>query len=126
MAARRSYTKEQREAVLADVPTLGVSAAAKKHGVPQTTLTNWGKAAGVQRAVAPSASSASRAKARARKSKEGARPRRRLEEPVEATGQPPARRTLKVRVAKIYTPSQKGEILEHAATHGITEASKKF
>jgi putative transposase len=159
MAARRSYTKEQREAVLADVPRLGVNAAAKKHGVPQTTLTNWGKASGVQRAVAPSASSDPRAKARARKSKEGARPRRKLKEPlveetrcekpvvaeqperdrkappagetrreeaVESTGQPPVRRTLKVRVAKIYTPSQKGEILEHAATHGITEAGKKF
>jgi transposase InsO family protein len=40
--------------------------------------------------------------------------------------EPPVRRTLKSRVAKLYTPSQKAEILEHAAEHGITEASKKF
>ena len=26
----------------------------------------------------------------------------------------------------MYTPSQKAEILEHAATHGVTEAAKKF
>ena len=35
MAAKRkrqSYTKEQREAGLADVPTMGVSATARKHG----------------------------------------------------------------------------------------------
>jgi transposase-like protein len=37
MAERRSYTKEQREAAVADVPALGVNAAAKKHGVSQTT-----------------------------------------------------------------------------------------
>ena len=29
------------------------------------------------------------------------------------------------RVAKIYTPSQRAEILEYAAAHGVTEASKK-
>ena len=40
--------------------------------------------------------------------------------------QPPVRRRLKSRVAKIYTPSQKGEILEHAGTHGPTETGKKF
>jgi transposase-like protein len=32
---RQSYTKAQREAVLADVPTIGVSATARKHGVPR-------------------------------------------------------------------------------------------
>jgi transposase-like protein len=38
---RQSYTKEQREAVLADVPTIGVSATARKHGVPQTSVSGW-------------------------------------------------------------------------------------
>ncbi len=148
MAARRSYTNEEREAVLVDVPALGISAAARKHGVPQTTLTKWAQVAG--------------AKTMARKSKERARPRRKRkgaaeeetrdgqvaagqagaeqaentkvgappaeakrEEPA-ATMQPPVRRPLKRRVAMIYTPSQKAEVLEHAAAHGITEASKKF
>src|SRR6185437_6005361 len=146
MAARRSYTKEQREAVLADVPVLGVSAAARKHGVPQTTLTKWAQVAGARREVEPSPSTTPTAKTRARKSKEGARPRRKRKEPAQqvaaeqaaeqaeqakvaptveakreepaATTQPPVRRPLKKRAAMIYTPSQKAEILEHAATHG--------
>ena len=33
MAKRRSYTKEEREAVVADVPALGVTEAAKKHRI---------------------------------------------------------------------------------------------
>jgi transposase len=41
-------------------------------------------------------------------------------------GQPQRRRRLRSRVAKIYTPSQKGEILEHADRHGPTETGKKF
>jgi putative transposase len=42
------------------------------------------------------------------------------------TAQPQGRRQLRSRVAKIYTPSQKGEILEHAGKHGPTETGKKF
>lgn len=38
---RQSYTKEQREGVLADVRTIGVSATARKHGVPQTSVSGW-------------------------------------------------------------------------------------
>jgi putative transposase len=190
MAKRRSYTKEEREAVVADVPALGVTEAARKHGVPQTNVTHWARVAGVGREGKPSPTATRRPKAKARKSKVAASPKRarkgrsagktRREQPVAArserepkaktgkskgaarpkhkkeraghepptagpsdakepsagrskseatagaSAQPPGRRTLKIRVAKIYTPSQKGEILEHAATHGITEASKKF
>ncbi len=49
---RRSYTTVQREAVLADVPTIGVSAAARKHDVPQTCVSQGAKAARVTRVVA--------------------------------------------------------------------------
>jgi len=47
--ARRTYTEQERREVLADVPTLGVKAAAKEHGVPPTTVQSWidrGKANG--------------------------------------------------------------------------------
>src|SRR5262245_46360170 len=54
MAKRRSYTKEERDAVLADVPALGVNAAARKHSVAQTTLTQWAQSAGVRREGVPS------------------------------------------------------------------------
>jgi transposase len=46
--------------------------------------------------------------------------------PTEAPAAPKGRRTLKIRTAKLYTPSQKAEILEHAGDYGVTEASKKF
>jgi transposase-like protein len=73
MAARRSYTKEEREAVLADVPALGINAAATKHGIPQTTLSKWAQVAGVRREVEPAPSSP-KAKTRAPKTtREGAR-----------------------------------------------------
>lgn len=39
--ARKSYTEQERREVLADVPTLGVRAAADKHGVPPTTVQSW-------------------------------------------------------------------------------------
>jgi hypothetical protein len=37
-----------RAAALADVPTLGITASAKKHGVSQGTVSKWAKAAGVE------------------------------------------------------------------------------
>jgi len=144
---RRSYTKEEREAVLADVPALGVMEAARKHGVTQSSVTRWAQAAGVRREAASTPPSARRPKAArkpkaktARTAERGPRPRRkaksapapapRREELVQAppaptTAEPPSRRTLKSRVAKLYTPSQKAVILEDAAKIGITAAAEK-
>src|SRR5436190_1872552 len=48
---RRSYSKAEREAAVADVPTLGVSGAAEKHGAPQSCVSKWAKDAGVRREV---------------------------------------------------------------------------
>jgi transposase InsO family protein len=140
---RRSYTKEQREAVLADVPALGVSEAAKKHGIPKSCVCQWARTAGVRREVTPASAIRPKAKPKAkaaRKPRDEARPRRKAkaaptvapqrEEPVQAAprpkaAQPPSRRTLKTRVAKLYTPSQKAVILEDAAQIGITAAADK-
>ena len=155
---RRSYTKGECDAAVADVPALGVIGAAKKHGVPQSCVSKWAKDAGVRREVG--ATPARRA-AGAREAKDAA-PKRETkratptrmekrptpvsepeavpaaseparEEPAPSVpaskpeaAQPPVRRRLKSRVAKIYTPSQKGEILEHAGTHGPTKTGKKF
>ena len=38
---RRRYTDKQREMLLADAESLGVMKAARKHGVPQPTISNW-------------------------------------------------------------------------------------
>jgi transposase-like protein len=58
---RRSYTTEQREAVLADVRASGVIAASKKHQVPQSCVSRWATAAGVTRAVGEKSSAVTKA-----------------------------------------------------------------
>ena len=135
---RRSYTKEQREAAVSDVRTLGVNGAATKHGVPQSSVSRWAAQAGVVRgAGAPPSSTPSAGKPRAPKSKPGVPVEPKVESPrsIESKGEDPAtvlpptsaatRRTLKSRVAKLYTPSEKAVILEDAAKDGPTEAATK-
>jgi putative transposase len=61
---RRSYTTEQRKAVLATVRKKGVCTAAKKHGVPESCVSRWAKDAGVRReGAAPSSQRSERVKA---------------------------------------------------------------
>jgi transposase InsO family protein len=135
---RRSYTKEQREAAVSDVRTLGVNGAATKHGVSQSNVSRWAAKAGVVRgAAAPSSSTPLPRKPVAVKSKPEVPVERKTESPASAestreepvTATPPAsaatRRTFKSRVAKLYTPSQKAMILEDAAKDGPTEAATK-
>jgi transposase InsO family protein len=118
-AERQTYTAEVRELVLADVPAIGVSAAAKKHGVPQSNVSRWAASAGVARVVAsesapaPKVSKAATAPAPA-KAKRAAKSSTPVASPAPA------------RAAKLYTPSQKAEVLEYAAAHGPTKASAKF
>ena len=116
---RRSYTKAEREAVLADVPEVGVSATARKHGMPQTSVNGWLRAARIATAKQTSASTATK-KA----------PVTRTSGPTAPTLTPPRRRepeTKRVapRVAKIYTPSQRALVLEDAASGTVTEAARK-
>jgi len=105
---RRHYTEAQRNAVLEEVERKGVSEAARLHGIPKTTVSQWAhkRSTGARRGQAarprttpPSRSAVKRAGVR----------------------QPPSRR-----VVKRYTPSQKAEALEYAATHGVSAASKAF
>lgn len=125
-SSRRRYTKEQRAAAVADVPALGVIEAAKKHGVVQSCVSRWAKDAGVRREVAPAPVSARRRKAAAPEQPADDAKREELMAAIAPPAtEPPARRTLKSRVAKVYTPSQKAVILEDAAKEGITTAAKK-
>ncbi|MGO9247075.1 MAG: transposase [Solirubrobacteraceae bacterium] len=106
---RQSYTKAQREAVLADVPTIGVSATARKHGVPQTSVSGWLRARSREGLTVAAARSKT------------------PPTPVAPTPRetPTATRTASSRVAKVYTPSQKALVLEDAAKDGVTAAAKK-
>jgi putative transposase len=123
---RRRYTNAELEAVLADVPTLGVTAAARKHGVPQTSVSNWIHRPGVQ---VKAALGANREKPKGRKGKATSASAGGTEDTVgsaKATAAPDRKQAARSRVARLYTPSQKAEVLEHAAAHGITAAAKKF
>jgi transposase-like protein len=44
----RPLAPEKRTAVLEDVPSLGVTGAARKHGVGKATVSKWANAAGVE------------------------------------------------------------------------------
>jgi len=104
---RRKYTKDEQDAVLADVKKMGVCAAARKHGIPQTSVSNW------LRRRQPTTASPSR---------EATTPGAAMLHERRATT---SSRTLTSRVARSYTPSEKALILEDAAKDGVTEASKK-
>jgi transposase InsO family protein len=95
--------------VLADVATMGVCAAAKKHDVPQSCVSRWAKSAGVSSVASAKPESGPTA---TRSAAPIARPS-------------PVQRAAK-RVAKLYTPSQKAEAIERAAAHGVTAASKEL
>jgi len=127
---RRSYTKGDRESVLHDVPLLGVCAAATKHGVPKGCVSRWASTAGVSRGhQAPG-------RRRGRGALPAARPAAARELPTGRASQqqrpgvpgPQLRPAASPcsRVAKLYTPSQKAEVLEHAAAHGVSLTSAKF
>ncbi len=132
-------------------PSSGVGVA-KKHGIPQSCVSKWAKVAGVRaqgNAARPAETTTPEpqhapgdqadgalGRAEAERGGEGAEPdvgvgaeRRRGEGQGDHYGtkaaEPPSRRTLKSRVAKLYTPSQKAVILEDAKKDGITAAAKK-
>ena len=170
---RRTYTTAERLAILKTADKVGLVEAARHHGVPQTTVSNWlhrdaakvAKAMGVQEVGGRADESKPRQKrqaATAAKSKTPAGSTATVVPKVEpranvaaatkvavseaaATGtatKAAATKTAKPtmlpkpgtllpnslvkRVARSYTPSEKAEALEHAATHGVSAASDKF
>jgi len=139
---RRSYTKEQREAAVADVPKLGVCNAAAKHKIPKGCVSRWASAVGIKREVSATTAAVGIAKPVA------SAPRSSSRGQPEARHTPPARKSFghqaaagvlpglprpqrvpsspRSLVAKLYTPSQKAEALDHALAHGVTAAAERF
>jgi transposase InsO family protein/transposase-like protein len=139
---RRRYTAEERAAAVADVPGLGVVKAALKHKVPESCVSHWAKSAGVTRSgdskpsreeePTPKASRAEpprKARVVAGGSDKPSRPATRDQSASAGAAQPavavPVGRTLKTRVAKLYTPSKKATVLDDAAKDGVTAAAEK-
>jgi putative transposase len=106
---RKAYTQAEREAAVGDVAKFGLTPAAVRHGMPVSTLCKWSKVKEEEEAAAKIArvslvASAAQAVAGAAK-----------------LTQPRAVR----RPAKLYTPSQRAQVLETAAREGPSVASVK-
>lgn len=107
------YSPEQREEALRMSEEVGPTAAAHKLGLPPGTVYSWRhQRSKQQQSTEPEATSETE-------------PQDGSEQPEQAT-EPTEANPNKRRVAKAYTPSQRAEIIEYAAKHGVTEASREF
>lgn len=117
----RQYRAEDRAKVVAAVDELGVSEAARRHGVPQTTVSAWRR----RYAQATSAKTNSEVAGREVKASSITTDSARVTKTTK-TAPKPAAASKEKRIARSYTPSEKAEVLEHAAADGVSAASKKF
>lgn len=112
----RRYTAEQRREAVEEAGRVGSAAAAKRLGIPTGTLSYWVFLA-KQRAAAPEAE---------REQPQGPPPAVAASLTAQSGAAPARAVAPRAHVAKVYTPSQRAEILEHAAKHGPTATEKKF
>lgn len=103
---KKTYSAEQREEALRRSDEVGPTAAARELGIPPGTVYAWRHERSHQK---PSPQAVED------------KPEDKVSQQAETPVPEP-----KKKVAKFYTPSQRAEILEHAAAHGATAASKKF
>jgi len=103
------YSLEQREEALRISDEIGPTAAAKELGLPAGTVYYWRHQRSKQEERSVSEAIVKVEPENEQSSQDN--------EPATNAGK---------RVAKIYTPSQRAEILEYAAKHGISEASREF
>ncbi len=94
---QRLYSPEDRRVALADVRELGQGGAARKHGIPVSTVSHWARA---QESLLAAGA-------------ESAEPRVELKLPLRPTLEKAAARTVR-RVAQVYTPSEKAQVVECA------------
>src|SRR5690606_13304996 len=102
---RRRYTNAKREAAVRDAAKIGVCAAARKHGIPQSCVSRW-LGASMDGGKGPTETAT----------------KRRAAEPDSSEATVDNDRG---RAAKRYTPSQRAEILEYASAHGVSKAAAK-
>lgn len=123
---RRRYTKEFRQEVLADADTMGPAAAAKKHGVPNGTVSKWRHLAKQNgQATHTCTTMPAQTDDFDIESMDGDE----MDiEPVGGDGTAVRTNgaTWSRQVAKRYTPSQRAEIIEYAMAHGVSAAAKKY
>jgi len=119
---RRHYTSEEREEILREAEEFGVAEAARRHEMPESTVSNWRHRAG-RKAKPPRTRDWEPRSVQRPADEDGAR---------DGTGAVPAARTpdsesQRSRApARSYTPSEKAEALELAAARGVSEASREL
>jgi len=153
---RRKYTTVERQAILKTAAKVGPVEAARHHGVPQTTVSNWlhrdaTKVAREEEAqeVGERAARSKATRTRAHRAATSKVPMGSMTMPattVESTAKAtkaegteaaqsttmlpkrgiPLPDSLVKRVARSYTPSEKAQALEHAAAHGVSAASDEL
>ena len=99
---RRKYTQHQRDEALTDAETLGTCAAARKHGIPESTVSRWRSEQRRSGQVSPEPT------------------------PTPEPPEPKENATSERKVARRYTPSEKAQAVEYARTHGVTAAHKEL
>ena len=115
--AGRTYTEHERREVLADVPTMGVKAAARAHEVAPTTVQSWidrGKASG-RNGAKPTTPAAV----------EGTRRRSVAEGPATNASSRTGQQAPTKRARRQYTEQEKREVAVDATTMGVCGAAKK-
>ena len=120
---RRVYAADEREKILADAASLGVCAAARKHGIPQPTISGWRRTAaansGMKSAVGVTKAAV---ESGAEQRPSGAATSGDAAQATEPSRNPLARK----QPAQRYTPSQKAQALELAATAGVSAAAREL
>jgi len=109
------YSPEQRQEALRMSEEIGPTAAARKLKIPPGTVYCWRhERSKRQESIEPPATTSDI-------EPEAGQP----EQPTEVAESTETNQS-KRRVAKVYTPSQRAEILEYADKHGVTAASREF
>ena len=112
--AKRRYSRKQRRQAIALTKKVGITQAAERLELPKGTVAGWfyaatrpeGKAGETPKALAAAPQS--------------------VEQADRDAGRVKAEQAARRRVARRYTPSERAEIVEHAAVHGVTNTHKKF
>jgi transposase InsO family protein len=130
-AKQHRYTAEERDSILRRAEEIGVRAAADEMKVPQGTIASWRfyrrQRATTSESVPNETEQAVEPESLDQKpalATETIASACLAEQAAELGAASPS--TLKKKVAKRYTPSQRAEILEYAAKAGPTEAERKF
>src|ERR1041384_692808 len=139
---RRRYTRAERTEILRSASKVGPVEAARRHEVPQTTVSNWlhrdaAKAEEVAKKIAAAKTTGRPEKSKRARKRAGGRSEAatglfaaetKVAKPTTILPKPgtPLPSSLVTRVARSYTPSAKAEALEYAARHGVSAAADKF